>query len=399
MERRTNSFLRVLLALTIVLLIAGTAVGEDAKSPTISAGLGGFKIASADGDYSFTLAGFTQGRWTINAREPSDPSEKAVQSGFMFNRTRLIMKGHLSDFGYFLQLNINNEGALNIQTAKASYTINDHWSIAGGKFGGYVSREDWQSPKDLLTSDYSANDHVFAFYTAYGGTSTYQADKTRLYLTLTNGFGGAHENFGDSSDPASQQISLYGRWEYQFVDSDWGIWNDLISRRGRDFGVLLGLSGGYHHSWANDNSNNVSSYGQDNGQANIDLSINGSGYQIMVAGVWNYLLNATSAAPSYNNWGLMVQGGVFVAPKHQLFAQYNLVTPGSDKDGYGDYNSITVGYNFLPFEETNNWKFTAEAGYLFNSIDDSLVSPSSSLGYYASDEGQVYGRLQAQIGF
>jgi hypothetical protein len=64
------------------------------------------------------------------------------------------------------------------------------------------------------------------------------------------------------------------------------------------------------------------------------------------------------------------------------------------------FNSITAGISYLPFLWTNRWKFSAEVGYLFDALNETIVEPSGSLGWLASDEsGQTYFRIQAQFGF
>lgn len=142
----------------------------------------------------------------------------------------------------------------------------------------------------------------------------------------------------------------------------------------------------------------------DNGQVNVDLSISGDGIQTMIAASWTSatqdFLNPMTAVPSLNNFGLIVQGGVLVAPRHQLYMQYNLVSPGFDSGRFTNFNSLTAGYSFFPFIRTNRWKISAEAGYLFNALDDTLVPAAGELGFLSSaDPGQVYARIQGQFGF
>jgi len=176
-------------------------------------------------------------------------------------------------------------------------------------------------------------------------------------------------------------------------------------RRGGDFGLLLGWAAGYHVDLS---AGGTSTAPRNNGQANIDLSINGDGFHVLMSTVWTYAIidPATRSEPPeskiyhYNSIGVMVQGGYFIAPQHQLYAQYNLVSPGPNPGRFTNYTSLTFGYSFFPFIRTNRWKFSAEAGYLFNAIDNTLVPDKVSLGYHNTDEdGQFSFRLQTQFGF
>jgi hypothetical protein len=59
-----------------------------------------------------------------------------------------------------------------------------------------------------------------------------------------------------------------------------------------------------------------------------------------------------------------------------------------------------VGVNFIPFEWTNLYKASLEAGYLFSDLSKTIVSPSSTLGYLeSSGSGQFLLRAQLQFGF
>jgi hypothetical protein len=56
--------------------------------------------------------------------------------------------------------------------------------------------------------------------------------------------------------------------------------------------------------------------------------------------------------------------------------------------------------NWFPFEDSNNFKLTAEFAYLFSALSNTIVSPDESLGFLPSgSSGQLHLRLQFQFGF
>jgi hypothetical protein len=56
--------------------------------------------------------------------------------------------------------------------------------------------------------------------------------------------------------------------------------------------------------------------------------------------------------------------------------------------------------SLIPFDWTNLYKASFEAGYLFGDMSKTIVSPSSSLGYLeSSGSGQFMLRAQLQFGF
>lgn len=399
-RRRTTHGIQITV---VTICLALTTLGPLAadENPGVNAGydldaFNGFYIRSADEKFSLRVGAFTQIRWNLNYRLPPS-GEEALTSGFDVNRTRFFFEGNYTpQFDYHFQFNIDSDGALSIWTAKFQVNFKNQWNLAGGLLKMPQSREDWVSPQDTLTTESSPNDVVFAIGSAFGLVTDHTGERMRFWAGVTNGNYGFKYVFPKN---LSETIGVYGRWEIQAAGEDWSSWNDLVGRREREFGVLFGIAGGYQNALRTGSSTGE----PNNGQVNIDVSVSGNGYQIMAAASWTYAvqdpLNA-SAAYSTNNFGFLVQGGVFVAPRHQIYAQYNLVSPGIDPGRFVDFNSLTFGYSFFPSLRSNRWKFSAEAGYLFDAINDTLVPASGNLGYLASDEpGQVYARIQTQFGF
>ena len=61
-------------------------------------------------------------------------------------------------------------------------------------------------------------------------------------------------------------------------------------------------------------------------QLNADVSFNGDGYQAIVAASWTR--HEPQVGGSYNNYGFLAQSGYFFTNHSQVYAQYNLISPG-----------------------------------------------------------------------
>jgi len=264
------------------------------------------------------------------------------------------------------------------------------WNLTVGQQFIPLSREDWQYAPDNVAMDFSANDYTFAVGTSLGlvlqGTLS---DRLRLWFAASNGaFSAKGENPGiDESD-----VLLNGRVEIQLVGSDWSVWDDVIGRLGRPFGVMVGFAPAYQIRAGHGVTIPRES------QVNLDVSINGGGYQALIAGSWTG--RSPEGADRFSNYGFMAQGGYFLTQTWQPYVRYDLVSPGDQPGELETFHAASAGINWFPFPATNQWKFSLEAGHLFSALNRTIVSPSGSLGWLASDEdGQSLVRVQAQFGF
>jgi hypothetical protein len=181
------------------------------------------------------------------------------------------------------------------------------------------------------------------------------------------------------------------RGEVQLLGDDWNTFNDLVGRKGRSLGVLLGVGSGYTVAGPNAPAGTP----QHTGQVTVDVSVGGDGFQAMVYGMWNW--EAVSGLRS--TWGLVAQAGYFIFEPWQVYAQYSLVHPGQIA-GLIPFNALTLGTSAFPFNWTNRIKLSLEGGLLFNAINSTLVNPTPANGWLSADAGnQYYLRAQLQFGF
>lgn len=346
----------------------------------------GFFFNTKDRSFSLNIGAYTQARYDLNWRN-TPKGENNVEEDFYFNITSLYFIGKLTrTFDYHLRMNYDDEGKSDLQIAYLQYNIKDQWTLRAGQQFVAISREDWMFPQDLLTTDFSANDATFAYGAPLAVQAHFEGKKQRFWAALSDAAIG-----GKVQVEKLRDTTLTGRWEYQLSGRDWSIWDDIIGRRGRSKGILLGLAG------VQQPGDNESGTGKST-QLNVDLSFNGDGYQAMLAA------SLTRLEPSHNdsftNYGILAQAGYFFTTHLQAYTQFDLVSPGDQPGGLETFHSIAAGVNYFPFPWRNRWKFSLELAHMFDIINQTIVQPSRSLGWQPSDEkGQTYLRLQAQFGF
>jgi hypothetical protein len=352
-------------------------------------------VQNSNGHFRLQFGAYTQVRWTANWRdaptaESDDPAPQDFTRGWSLNRTRLFLEGKYTDrTAFHFRGNVNDSFDMELLAAWAQLRLGNGWNLRVGKQFIPLSREDWMLPQDLLRAEFSPNDFTFAIGPSLGAFVSHEGTDHRVWISLHNGAFGGRDTF----PAAESDVAATVRWEWNFVGDDWSVWEDVVGRPGRPRALLLGLSGGYQTKVAEAIEQPDAA-----GQINADLSLNGDGYQVMFAGSGTWIDPVNDDA--YTHWGMLAQGGYFVGRGSQVFAQYNLVHPGSQPGDLEPFHSLAAGYNYFPYVWTNRWKLSAELAYQFSAMNRTIVAPSGPLGWLESDEArQVFLKLQMQFGF
>lgn len=385
------SFKKLLICIVFILLIASDSTSAEHKANK-SAHSGydsatGFYIEDLEGNYTLNIGAYSQFRYSLNYRNDLLDSLERLTKGFSIPITEIFLFGSFTKkFDYQFRVQINEASEFNLLVSYLQYNFSKTWNLTFGKQFIPLSREDWQYAQDVLGIDFSANDYSFAVGTSLGlvlsGTTS---DKIRMWLGISNGAFSSKHDYGSTQS----EVLFSGRLEYQIIGKDWSVWDDLLGRRGRTFGVLLGVAPAYL-------INEEKEYGNES-QANLDLSVNGDGYQLLLAGSWTR--RKPIEQDYFYNYGFYAQGGYFLSDNWQIYLRYDQVSPGNEPGDFEDFRSSSIGVNWLVFPQTNRWKFTAEFGYLLSTLNNTIVSPSQTLGWLQSEEnGQTLFRLQVQFG-
>ena len=217
------------------------------------ANLNGFFVQSRNEEFRLNIGAYAQVRYNLVWRETPPAGDPKFDSGFVVARARFFFEGKMTDrIEYQLRFNIDDAGDFSLLIAYAGYNFKDYhhrsahnhgaWNLRVGRQFVAITREDWMFPQDLLTTEFSAVDQAFAVGTSDGLQAFYGRDLGRVWFALSNGAAGGKEDFPDNT---TSQALLSGRGEVQLLGDDWNVFNDLVGRRGRPLGVLLGVGSGY----------------------------------------------------------------------------------------------------------------------------------------------------------
>jgi hypothetical protein len=363
------------------------------------ANFNGFFVQSRDEQFRLNIGAYAQFRYNLVWRETPPAGDRKFDSGFVVSRTRFFFEGKMTDrIEYQLRFNIDDTGAFSLLIAYAGYNFKNYhhrsannggaWNLRVGRQFIAITREDWMFAQDILTTEFSAVDQAFAVGTADGLQAFYGRDKGRVWFALSNGAAGGKEDFPNNT---TSQALLSARGEVQLLGDDWGVFNDLVGRKGRSLGVLLGVGSAY----AVTGPNAAVATPRHQGQVTVDLSVGGDGFQVMAYGMWNW--QAVGTAQS--TWGFVAQAGYFILEPWQVYAQYSLVHPGK-LAGLVPFNALTLGTSLFPFDWTNRIKLSLEGALLFNAINSTLINSNPQNGWLPADGGNQYSlRAQLQFGF
>ena len=408
MSRSTRRALVLSAGLSLVAISPAFAAGNEeraaqraelaaAANNTTPAGHDGsaFYLGSDDGAYKLKVGGQIQFRYIANLRDDAPDSEEDLTSGFQTRRTRLEFSGNVinKQITYQVQTDFNrSSGTAVLLDAWVRHALNDNWSLRFGQFKAPLLREELTSGKRLQSVDRTITNAVFAQGRSQGIQIEYDTDRVRLAGALTDGLATLNSDF-DASNEAD--YALTGRAEFRLA-GNWKQFADLTSWRGSETGALIGAA--IHWQAGGETGNTTDN---DILQYTLDAGVEGNGWNIFAAFIGR---NTDPAGGSdADDFGFIIQGGVFLTNKTELFAGYDIVIPDSDRaSGDDEFSTITVGVNHYFVEKSHAAKFTADLLYFLDAQAESssLVSRNTGVGLLSdTEDGQVALRFQFQLLF
>ena len=361
-------------------------------------------IKSANGKYSLNIGLYTQFRTNFNVRSgipDSITDQDAFTYGYSLPRTRIFFEGNLTEkFYYHTRININGTGNFEFFVAYLQWNINKKMWLRMGKQFMALGREDWAYPQDLASVEFSANDFTFAIWSSFGFQFRHVvSDQFRYFASVGNGAYGGRQGF--AATPAAADLALIGRAEWNIIGDSWGLWDDMVSRPGKDFGMMLGV--GVGHARRFDNTVFADSGFRVGNQVNVDFSVAGNGFQGFVQGSFttrtydeNIGIGDNTVGGVYGTFGYWLNNHWFPYARFDYVSRGDINLPGVDED----YVAPGVGITYYPFTWSNRTRFTLEYNYLAANINRTIVAPDGQLGWVAPAYGaQQALRLQIQFGF
>jgi hypothetical protein len=128
-----------------------------------------------------------------------------------------------------------------------------------------------------------------------------------------------------------------------------------------------------------------------------DVQIEGNGWNGFGALIWNHVDPA--AGMELDNFGIVLQGGVFATASDEFFGRFDVVLPDSDTPGGDDaFSTITVGWNHYFIPESHASKVQVDLQWFLESpSNNGLVSANPGIGLLDSGNDSQFA-IRAQYG-
>ncbi|HVZ95057.1 MAG TPA: porin [Phycisphaerales bacterium] len=416
------------------LLAAGSAAGYDNSRHT-------FFLASDDGSWRLNIGGYVQFRYFLDFRDDNGGDED-FESGFDSSRTEVIFDGHVAtNVFYKIEGNfVPAGGAFTLQDAYGGYRWDNGLYVKFGQFKLPYLREELVGDTMQLTVDRSLTNFTFSQGRSQGVELGYEQEDWRVMAAFSDGLNSQNSLVGTNSPfsfndgftrgGGESDWAITGRFEWKAAGS-WDQFKDFTSMPGNEFALLLGVAGTVEQSDNNipggvgpgpdrafGTADDVAGVGGDTtlGGWTADLSIEGDGWNFYAAAIGHHVSNNLAGAggpanSSYDDYGFVVQGGIFIPNTDwEIFGRYDVAVNDSDRTGAGgaapgivagaddNFNTVTFGANW--YWSGHAAKFTVDCQWFLDSAN-TLNGPVNSIGYFQdlSDENEISVRFQFQFVF
>lgn len=380
---------------TLICLAAGlAAAGQDDRTSALSSELSADAVARSqymekangfvitDGTNKLRVGGWAQFRYYMNFRDdPADSSggvhDSGFTNGFELSRTRLNFSGNVLDPNLKFKFEADfsrSTGDFGLLDAYASYQIQEGMTVRGGQFKGPLLREQLVSDTSQLAIERSVVDSVFNQSRTQGVELQFLSDAFRGFICLNDGMNSLNTPYTSTTE---SDVALTARGELRWGEGDWKRYDDFTSFRKAPLGGMFGAAAHWQHmgNTATPLSPPASPVAQtDMFVYTLDASVEGDGWNFFGEFVGSHF-EGDSSSDDADDFGAVLQGGVFVSENDELFARWDCVFPDSDRAGNEDFHTATFGLNHYFIPESHALKLTADVCWFLNStVDNSLVS-------------------------
>ena len=371
----------------------------------------GFFLASPDGNFKLKISGQVQIRYVVNHANGYTAANPDGEAPYLWGlenrRTKLKFSGHVVDpswtYGVKGAFTREASGSFLLEEAWIAKSLGDGWKVKVGQFKAPWMREELVSSSRQLAVERSIVNEYFNQGYSQGLELSYTTDDFKVAGWTGDGIGSrglGPARFNSQNTPWSETSTSYsfvGRGEWKMA-GEWGQFRDFSSRRGSDFGAMLGVSGVIQRA----NQNIGAANGTLASGVTADLTLDFDGASIFASAVLANVTGPGGAGAATNNpMGFTVQGGYFVSEDVEAFARYEFMNYDLDNkpsNEVGKFDGFTVGANWFfnsAVKLTLDW--TINFASLDNSSDNSAFV-SNSAGFRPDLPGETdQWALRAQL--
>lgn len=381
--------------------LSAAALRFEAAQAEQAIGLGGhdgkFYVASGDKAFRLNMGGQIQFRYNATFRDNPGPGPNDDTTvGFNTRRTKLEFAGHIYENWNFKVVGAfsRSTGAFDLEDAIMGYKFDNGLVVTWGQFKLPTLREESISSKYQLAADRSVANEVFNQDRSQGVQISWQGEQVRLAAAVSDGLRTVNTAYNAANEA---DVALTARGELRFGDASWKKFDDFTSFRGGEQGGLVGAS--LHWQSAGD-TNPSTANSTDTFLYTVDASYEGGGWNLYGAFIGRTV--DTSGGASFDDFGAVVQGGVFVTDQTELFGRWDAVFPDDNRTNGQDFHTLTFGANHYIIPDSHAAKLTFDVQWF---LDDqagssSLVGVNEGIALLGdSNDDQVSLRLQIQLLF
>jgi hypothetical protein len=351
------------------------------------------------GDVWFRPGGVLQLRYTLNER-PELSGDTGTTSRFSVPRVRAILNGGLTDYLSFrVRLGVLSGGNARFEQAYSDVKLSEYLSLRAGILFLPASIGDDPAPQDLQGIDYSQ----YGLQTSGGNAAAAGARATfgrvRAQAYFSNGL---RTGFSEFAAPVAASVAVTGRVEARLLTEDgFNRFDTESSFIGSDLALRVGAAAHYQKG----RSDGTLPDG-DLQQYTADVSLEGSGFNLLVAG--RLLRVHPDTGNTTLDPGLLAQAGVFINERLEFWTRYDaLFSDGQvhsfpdDRNGLQDnYQAIGAGINGYLIPGRNMAKLQADFTYVPDPIASTWADASDNSGVLLTETDSQWAlRLQLVLGY
>lgn len=376
-------------------LCCGLAVADDADRAYQAELLGQaghdkmFYVKQDEGP-KLSLGGYMQFRYYAVLGGDQTPEDSTI--GFQLHRTRLLIAGKLTEPNVeFLVLpSAGPNGVVSVYDAWTKWNINDKWSLTVGQFKLPLLREWLVAERYILAIERSVVNTTFCTIYSQGVQLEYKGDNVHFMGAFSDGIRGFNTRF---DAPTEADYALTARVEGLF-DGTWAQFGDITSLGNEHGGIMGGLA--VHHQGHTNSFATVPI--ESLTEVTFDLSWEARRASLMAGAVARQITR--SNGQDTVDYGVLLQGGVFVTDTVELFARGAMVIPDGDASGDDPFPAITGGLTW--YIAGHALRFKADAEWYPTDLPDTVIlnfGPDTNSGLLGPSGGQVAVRAEFQLVF
>ncbi|MBX3324115.1 MAG: hypothetical protein KF757_14135 [Phycisphaeraceae bacterium] len=375
-------------ALAVLAWMAAHACAQEGSIASGSAGVRNkqFFIAQESEGARLNIGGYLQFRYHLNWRD-DDAGGNDFTNGFMARRSRVQLSGQIMENWTFnVMTELSPSGAGTLLDGFIGHRLESGWVLQFGQFKMPLLREELVSDAILLAAERSPTNSVFSQSRSLGVQASRESEDWRGAIAIHNGMNTLNTRFDAAS---AADFAVTGRLDHKLAGA-WSQFRDFTSWRGSDFAAMIGAAGHYQTGGETGNTTDL-----DFAQYTLDLSLEGDGWNAFAAFIGRH---SDTASGSFDDFGVVVQGGVFVSDAVELWGRYDIVIADDDRPGVThDFGTITAGLNWYVIPESHAVVVKVQAMWYLDAQAGSLVGTSTGSGLLASPNDDQFS-IFAQIG-